>query len=72
MTKRLHTELQYLLTFSACNSTAALQGGTSGSKNMIPDRLYEAYMLSSLVGDNPIRLLEMFLEGKGRFKHMFI
>ena len=58
--KRLQTELQSLIAFAAYNSAAVLQGGTSGSKNMITARLYEAYMPSSLVSDDCITLLDSF------------
>ena len=72
VTKRLQTELQSLITFAAYNSRSVLLGGTSCSKNMIISRLYEAYMPSSIDGDDCMSFVEMCLKGKGRFKHMYV
>ena len=71
LTKRLQTELQSLIAYAVYDSKAVLQGGVSGTKSMITNRLYDAYMPSDLVDDDRISGVEMFLQGSNRFKYLF-
>ena len=71
VTKRLQTELQSLIAYACYDSKEVLQGGESGTKTMIINRLYEAYMPSNLANDDRISFVEMFLEGSNKFKYLF-
>ena len=71
VTKRLQTELQSLIAYASYDSKAVVQGGVSGTKTMIINRLYEAYMPSTLAGNNRISFVQMFLAGSNKFKYLF-
>ena len=71
VSKRLQTELQSLIGYSCYNSNSVLKCGKSAKKLTIMNKMYELYMPSPNPDDDRLSSVELFLEGKGRFRYFF-
>ena len=68
--KRLLTELQSLVAFSCYDSNDVLKRGASAKRETIIQKIANLCFPSNSVGDR-ISFVDLMLEGKGRFRHLF-
>ena len=72
VSKRLQTELQSLVAFACYDSKEILQCGKSAKRKTIVDRLLNMYMPSTNPNNDRASHVEQFLDGYGKFKHLFV
>ena len=68
----LQTELQASLAFSCYDSNSVLKCGKSEKKQTIINKEYNMYMSSNVPNDDHMSHIKLMLEGRGRFKHLFV
>ena len=71
ISKPLHTELQALIAFGCYDSDSVLKRGKSAKKATIIAKLHNLYMPSRNRCCGQISQIELILEGKGKYKHLF-
>ena len=70
--KRLQIELQSLIAYTCYDSDNVLQNGKSAKRDTVRDKMFSLYMPSSAAADaDRVSYVELLLEGKGWFKHLF-
>ena len=72
VSKRLQTELQSLVAFACYDSDAVLKAGKSAKRSTLVNLLAEKYVPSNSRNDDHMSFVDLFLEGKGRFKHLYV
>ena len=70
VTKKLQTELQSLIAYGCYDSPSVLKAGDSAKKSDVMKKIHDLYMPSMGKGDH-FSHVEMFLEGKGKYKYLF-
>ena len=69
--KRLQTELQALIAFGCYDSDSVLKCGKSAKKSTLLAKLHTLYMPSNNHDSDHVSQIELLLEGKGKYKHLF-
>ena len=69
--KRLQTELQALIVFGCYDSDSVLKCGKSAKKSTLIVKLHKLYMPSNDHDSDHVSHIELLLEGKGKYKHLF-
>ena len=69
--KRLQTELQALIAFGCYDSDSVLKCGKSAKKSTLITKLHTLYMPSNNHDSDHVSQIELLLEGKGKYKHLF-
>ena len=72
ISKRLQTELQSLIAFGCYDSDVVLKCGKSAKKASLVARLHQLYMPSINSDSDHVSQIELFLEGRGKYKHIFV
>ena len=72
ISKRLQTEFQSLIAFACYDSDAVLKAGKSAKRSTLITKIEQMYMPSNIRYSDHVSYIELFLEGKGRFKHLFV
>ena len=72
ISKRLQTEFQSLIAFACYDSDSVLKAGKSAKRLTIVTKIAEKYMPSNSCNGDRMSFVDLFLEGKGRFKHLFV
>ena len=68
---RLQIELQSLIGYACYDNDAVLKGGKSSKLKHIREKVFHLYMPSTNSKDDRVSYVELFLEGRGRFKCLF-
>ena len=69
--KRLQTELQALIVFGCYDSDSVLKCGKSAKKSTLITKLHKLYMTSNDHDSDHVLQIELLLEVKCRYKHLF-
>ena len=71
ISKRLQTELQSLIAFGCYDSNSVLKCGKSAKKNTLVTKVHQLYIPSNNSDSDHVSQIELFLEGRGKYKHLF-
>ena len=71
ISKRLQTELQSLIAFGCYDSNFVLKCGKSAKKNTLVTKIHQLYMPSNNSDSDHVSQIELFLEGRGKYKYFF-
>ena len=71
ITKKLQTKLQSLIAYGCYDSDSVLKSGTSSKKKDLSKKIAKLYRPSGNTDDDFISYVELFMQGKGKFKYLF-